>query len=200
MGGGSHCGLSSKKIKNLNILFIGNSSHISEMYGTPSKISMILTPLPHVPFPLIQQISFCSFKSSQSHLLKFTCTASLSITWKSIFRRGRVLQSHSWWLLLNELSQFFSFHYFIWSFQLQAMMGLYKYPLTSQPSAFPKHMFALCKPCSIKSNLIVTVDLHAVHGYVCCHTYAASSLYASFLLFHSATTMQLHHVILLCQP
>ena len=59
---------------------------------------------------LIQQISFCSFKSDQSRLLTFTRAAFLSIAWKSIFSRGVGLSSHPQGLHLNGLSQFFSFH------------------------------------------------------------------------------------------
>ena len=68
-----------KNKKNSNISFIGraittrivhgNPNLISEMQKTPSVISTNLTPPPHAPSPLIQQISFCSSKSGWSRLL-----------------------------------------------------------------------------------------------------------------------------------
>ena len=48
----------------------GNSNPISEMQRMLSRIFMTLTPLPHTPFPLIQQTLSCSSKSSWSHLSK----------------------------------------------------------------------------------------------------------------------------------
>ena len=78
-----------------------------------SMISMTLTPPPHVPSPLIPQISFCSSKSGWSCLLKSTCTTFLLIAWKSIFRRGVVLQSHLRDHTFNGLSQFFLSSYLI---------------------------------------------------------------------------------------
>ena len=88
----------------------GNPSLISETQKMLSVISMNLTPPSHMPSPLIQQTSFCSFKSGRSHLLTFTCATFLSTAWKSIFRRGVVLRSHHRRLYSNGLSQFFSFH------------------------------------------------------------------------------------------
>ena len=61
---------------------------------------MNLTPLPHGTSPLIQQTSFCSFKSGRSCLLKSTCAAFPLIAWKLIFRRG-MLQFSSWVVLFS---------------------------------------------------------------------------------------------------
>ena len=86
----------------------GNSNPISEMQKMLSVIFMNLTPPPHVPSPLIQQTSFCCFKSSQSCLPTFIHTTFLLIAWKLIFSRGVVLWSHSLGLHSNGLNQFFS--------------------------------------------------------------------------------------------
>ena len=48
------------------------------------------------------------------------------------------------------------------------------------------------KPCSIKLNLILDSSFPCC-AWLCCHTHAHHT--CSMLLFHSATTMWLHHVI-----
>ena len=77
------------------------------------------------------------------------------------------------------------------------MMGLYEYSLTVC------HTLNMCLPHAnlvlLKPNLIVTVNLHAVCGYAATHMWLPYCILL-FLLFHSATAMQLHHVMLLCQP
>ena len=119
----------------------GNPSPISEMQKTLFVISTNLTPPPHVPFPLIQQTLFCSFKSGWSRLLNSIHTTFLLIAWKLIFRREVVLWSHLRDYTFNGLSQFFSFH-LILSFQtLNCEEILYENSLTSRPSPFHKHVF-----------------------------------------------------------
>ena len=122
----------------------GNPNQILEMRRAPSMISTTLTLPPHAPSPLTQQTFFCSSKSSRSCLLNSTHAAFLLITWKSIFRRGVVLQFHFRDYSFNRLNQLFSpASYLIYPFQTSNHEEiLYKNSLISHPSYFHKHMFA----------------------------------------------------------
>ena len=143
----------------------GNPNQISEMQKTLSMISMTLTPLPHVPSPLIPQISFCSSKSSWSHLPKSTRVTFLLIAWKSIFRRGVVLQSHPKGLHLNRLSQFFSSPYLIasdfkpWGDSLRELTYLTPFTISQTCVCLMANLVLL------NLTLSLTVHFHAVHGY-----------------------------------
>ena len=66
----------------------GNPNQILTMQKQLCKISIVPIPPLHGLFLLIQQISFCSSKSSQSHLLKYILTTFYLITWKLIHRGG----------------------------------------------------------------------------------------------------------------
>ena len=69
---------------------------------------------------------------------------------------------------------------------------LYENSLISCPSHSHKHVFAswqtLCH-----QTLFLTVHFYAVHGYAAIHMHITHVT----LPFHSATTMQLHHVLIL---
>ena len=128
-------------------IICGNPSPILEMQKTLSVISMNLTPLPHAHSPLIQQTFFCFSKSGWSHLLKSTHAAFLLITWKSIFRRGVVLQSHlgptSGTTHLMDLVNFLSFILSYLIFQTSNREEiLYENSLISHPLSFHEHVFA----------------------------------------------------------
>ena len=173
----------------------GKPSLISEMQKTLSMISTNLTPPPHTPSPLIQQIFFCSFKSGQNCLLTFTCTTFLSITRKSIFRWGVVLRSYPQGLHLNGLSQFHFSSYLIvsdfepWGNSLWELTYLTTFTISQT------HVCLMAKPCSIKPNFILDSSFLCC-AWLCYHTHVYHT--CSMLLFHSATAMQLHHVINFC--
>ena len=169
-------------------IICGNPSQILEMRRTLSVISMNLTPPPHVPSPLIQQTSFCSFKSGRSHLLRLTYAAFLLITWKLIFRRGVVLWSHLRDYRFNGLSQFFTFHPILSDhFRLHTVRG---FSMGTHLSHALHHFTNMClphgKPCSIKLNLILDSSFPCC-AWLCCHKHAHHT--CSMLLFHSATAM-----------
>ena len=150
----------------------GNLNQISEMWKMLSMISMSLTPPPHAPSPLIQQISFCFSKTGRSCLLSSTRAIFLLITWKSIFRRGIVLQSHSKGLHFNGLSQFSFFHLILSNhFRLWTMRSF----STRTHLSHALHIFTnTClphgKPCSIKLNLILDSSFLCC-AWLCCHTH-----------------------------
>ena len=172
----------------------GNPNQILAMQKQLCKISIVPIPPLHGLFLLIQQISFCFSKSGQSCLLKLIHAAFLLITWKLIFRRGVVLWSHLRDYTFNRLSQFFTFHLILSNhFRLQTVRRFST--RTHLSHAF--HLFTnTClphgKPCSIKLNFILDSSFPG-SAWLCCHTHAHHT--CSMLLFHSATTMQLHHVI-----
>ena len=158
-----------------------------------SVISTILTPPPHMPSPLIQQTSFCSSKSGHSRLLKLTRATFLLVTWKLIFRRGVVLQSHLRDYTFNGLSQFFTFHLILSDrFRLWTMR---RFSMRTHLSHALHHFTNTClphgEPCSIKLNLILDSSFPCC-AWLCCHTHAHHTY--SMLLFHSVTAMRLHHV------
>ena len=153
---------------------------------------MNLTPLPHVPSPLIQQISFCSSESGWSRLLKSTHAAFLLIAWKSIFRRGVVLQSHSKGLCFNGLSQFSFFHLILSDhFRLQTVR---RFSTRTHLSHALHILMNMCsphgKPCSIKLNLILDSSFLCC-ARLCCHTHAHHTYYASLPFCH-------RHVVASC--
>ena len=131
----------------------GNPNPILEMRKMLSMISTTLTPPPHVPFPLIQQTSFCYSKSSRSCLPKSTHTTFLLIIWKLIFRRGVVLQSHLRDYTFNGLSQFFTLHLILSDcFRLQTVK---RFSIKTHLSHTLHHFTNMClpygEPCSIKT-------------------------------------------------
>ena len=169
----------------------GNPSPILEMWRTLSIISINLTSPPHAPFPLIQQIFFCFSKSGWHHLLKFTHTTFLLIAWKWIFRRRVVSWSHSLELYFNRLSQFFfSLSYLIisdfkpWGDFLQALT--YLMPFTISQTCV----------CLMVNLVLLNLTLFlTVHFHLCMAMLPHTCPFLMFmLLFHSATTMWLHHV------
>ena len=175
----------------------GNSNQISEMQWMLSMISMGLTSPSHGPSPLIQQTFFCSSNNGQSHLLKSTHTTFLLIIWKLIFRRGVVLWSHLRDYTFNGLSQFFT-PYLISSnsFRLQTVRRFsIRTHLFHALHIFMDTCLPHGEPCSIKLNFIFDSSFPCC-AWPCCHTHAHYT--CSMLLFHSATTMRLHHVINLC--
>ena len=166
----------------------GNPSQISEMRRTLSMISMNLTPPPHMPSPLIQQTSFCSFKSSWSCLLRLTHAAFLLITWKLIFRRGVVLWSHLRDYTFNGLGQFFTFHPILSDyFRLYTVR---RFSMRTHLSHALHHFTNTClphgEPCSIKLNFILDSSFPCC-AWLCCHEHVHHT--CSMLLFHSATAM-----------
>ena len=157
-------------------IIYGNPNPILEMQKTLSKISTNLTPPPHMPFPLIQQISFCCSKSGQSHLLTFTHAAFLLIAWKLIFRRGVVLWSHSKGLPFQQTCHFFFLSsYLILSFQtLNHEEILYENSLISHPLHFHNTCLPHGKPYLIKLNFIFDSSFPCC-AWLCCHTHVSSS-------------------------
>ena len=104
-------------------------------------------------------------------------------------------------LHLNGLSQFFSFPLILSDhFRLRTVR---RFSMRTHLSHDLHHFTNTClsrgKPCSIKPNLILG-SLFPCSAWLCCHTHAHHI--CSMLLFHSATAMQLHHVINLhlCLP
>ena len=164
-------------------IICGNPSQILEMQRMLSVISTILTPLPHMPSPLIQQTSFCSFKSDQSCLLKLTA-------WKLIFRRGVVLQSHLRDYTFNRLSQFFTFHLILSDcFRLQTMR---RFSMRTHLSHALHHFTNTClphgKPCSIKLNLILDSPFPCCAWLMLPHTCTSHMFHASLPFCH-------HHAV-----
>ena len=136
----------------------------------------------------------CFSKDGQSCLPKSTWAAFLLIAWKSIFRRGVVLQSHLRDYTFNGLSQFFTLHLILSDcFRLQTVK---RFSIKTHLSHNLHHFTNMClphgEPCFIKLNLILDSSFLCC-AWLCCHTHVHHT--CSMLLFHSATAMQLHHVI-----
>ena len=149
---------------------------------------MNLTPPPHMPSPLIQQTSFCSFESSWSCLLRLTHTAFLLITWKLIFRRGVVLQSHLRDYTFNGLSQFFTFHPILSDhFRLHTVR---RFSTRTHLSHTPHHFTNMClphgEPCSIKLNFILDSSFPCC-AWLCCQ--AVTNMFNTKTLFGMYTSV-----------
>ena len=99
--------------------------------------------------------------------------------------------------LFNRLSQFFTFFLILSDhFKLQTMK---RFSMRTHLFHAFHHFTNMCLPhgkhCSIKLNFILD-SLFLCCAWLCCHTHAHPTY--SMRLFHSATTMQLHHVLNLC--
>ena len=99
--------------------------------------------------------------------------------------------------LFNRLSQFFTFFLILSDhFKLQTMK---RFSMRTHLFHAFHHFTNMCLPhgkhCSIKLNFILDSSFPCC-AWLCCHTHAHPT--CSMLLFHSATTMQLHHVLNLC--
>ena len=157
------------------------------MQKTLSMIATNLTPPPHAPSPLTQQISFCFSKSGQSRLLTFIHATFLLIAWKSIFKGSSVTVPPQG-LHSKGLSQLFSFYLILSDhFRLRTMR---RFSMRSHLPHDLHHFTNTClphgEPCSIKPNLIFDGSFLCC-AWLCCHTHAHHT--CSMLLFHSATTM-----------
>ena len=165
-------------------IICGSPNLILETQKMLSMISTNLTPLPHTLSPLIQQISFCSFKSGWSRLSTFILAAFLLIAWKSIFRRGVVLRSHPQGLHLNRLNQFFSFilSYLIisdfkpWGDSLWELTYLTTFTISQT------HVCLMANLVLLNLTLFLTVHFCTVHGYAATHMHIAHVLCFSSIL------------------
>ena len=105
-----------------------------------------------------------------------------------------LLWSHLRDYTFNRLSQFFSFHLILSNhFRLRTMR---RFSTRTHLSRALHHFTNTClphgEPCFIKPNFIPDSSFPCC-AWLCCHTHVHHT--CSMLLFHSATTMQLHHVI-----
>ena len=94
---------------------------------------------------------------------------------------------------LTDLVNFLSFHLILSNcFRLQTMR---KFSMRTHLSHILHHFTNMClphgKPYSIKPNLILDSSFPCC-AWLCCHIHAHHT--CSMLLFHSATTMWLHHM------
>ena len=123
-------------------------------------------------------------------LVNFLFTLILSDHFKLQTMKRYSMRTH----LFNRLSQFFTFFLILSDcFRLRTMRRL---SMRTHLSHTLYHFTNTClshgKPCSIKLNFILD-SLFPCCAWLCCHTHVHHTCY--MLLFHSATSMQLHHVI-----